>query len=60
MKQATSRVFEAVSRDWLAHWRSGRSERYVGYVKARLEADMFPAIGARPVAELTTCGQIMR
>lgn len=54
VRQATSRDFEAVAREWLAHWRPGRSERYVGYVKARLEADVFPVIGARPVAELTT------
>lgn len=54
VKQATSRDFEAVARAWLAHWRPGCSERYVGYVKARLEADVFPAVGFRPVAELTT------
>jgi integrase len=54
LKQAASRDFEAVAREWLAHWRAGRSERYVGYVVARLEADVFPDIGSRPISELTT------
>jgi integrase len=56
-KQALSRDFETVARAWLAHWRPGRSERYVDYVVSRLEGDIFPDIfpdiGARPVAELT-------
>ena len=52
-KQAVSRDFETVARAWLAHWRPGRSERYVDYVVTRLEGDVFPDIGARPVAELT-------
>ncbi len=52
-KQALSRDFETVARAWLAHWRPGRSERYVDYVVTRLEGDIFPGIGARPVAELT-------
>lgn len=50
---ALSRDFETVARAWLAHWRTGRSERYVDYVVSRLEGDIFPDIGARPVAELT-------
>jgi hypothetical protein len=37
VKQAVSRDFEAVARAWLAHWRTGRSERYVSYVITRLE-----------------------
>lgn len=52
-KQAVSRDFEAVARAWLAHWRTGRSERYVGYVISRLEGDVFPEIGSRPVSEIT-------
>jgi len=52
-KQALCRDFETVARAWLAHWRPGRSERYVDYVVSRLKGDIFPEIGARPVAELT-------
>jgi len=54
VKQAISQDFETVARAWLAHWRTGRSERYVGYVIARLEGDIFPDIGSRPISELTT------
>jgi integrase len=54
VKQAISQDFETVARAWLAHWRTGRSERYVGYVIARLEGDIFPEIGSRPISELTT------
>ncbi len=53
VKQAVSRDFESVARAWLAHWRTGRSERYVGFVIARLENDVFPEIGSRPVSEIT-------
>lgn len=52
-RQALSRDFEAVARAWLDHWKPGRSERYVDYVVSRLEGDIFPEIGARPVTELT-------
>ena len=51
-KQAVNRDFETVARAWLDHWRAGRSERYVAYVITRLEADVFPAIGSRPAADL--------
>jgi integrase len=44
--------FEAVARDWWAHWKSNRSESHTGYVIRRLEADVFPAIGSRPIAAI--------
>jgi Arm DNA-binding domain len=53
VKQAVSRDFESVARAWLAHWRAGRSERYVAYVIGRLESDVFPDIGSRPASEIT-------
>ena len=54
MKQAINSDFEAVAKAWVAHWQTGRSERYVTSVLARLEADVFPKIGCRPVTELAT------
>src|SRR5256885_9832315 len=33
-------------------FRSGNSERHSGYVLRRLEADVFPRLGIRPVAEI--------
>lgn len=46
-------TFEAVARAWYANWSSARSGRHAGYVLRRLEADVFPAIGAKPVGDVT-------
>jgi integrase len=46
-------AFEPVARQWWATWKAGKSDRYTGYVLRRLEADVFTAIGHKPVAELT-------
>jgi hypothetical protein len=53
MMRPAGRDFETVAREWLAHWRTGRSERYVGFVITRLENDVFPEIGSRPASEIT-------
>ncbi len=45
--------FEAVARQWWADWREARSPRHAEYVIRRLEADIFPVIGAWPVTEIT-------
>jgi len=45
--------FEAVARDWWAHWKHARSsDHHVAQTLRRLEADVFPAIGNRPIAEI--------
>lgn len=46
-------TFEAVARQWWAHWKGPRSPRHADYVIRRLEADVFPAIGSRPLASIT-------
>jgi integrase len=45
--------FEAVARAWHANWKEARSPRHADYVIRRLEADVFPELGAVPVAEIT-------
>ncbi len=45
--------FEAVARAWFEHWKGPRSARHADYVLRRLEADVFPEIGARPIAGIT-------
>ena len=45
----TKNTFEAVAREWLEMWRPLKSPRHAEYVTRRLEADVFPAIGARPI-----------
>lgn len=44
--------FESIARKWLAHWRANKSPRHVDGTVRRLEADIFPAIGARPIAHI--------
>lgn len=46
-------TFEAVARAWYANWSAARSQRHAGYVIRRLEADVFPAIGAKPIGDIT-------
>ena len=43
-------TFEKVSLQWWAHWNGTKTPRHADYVLRRLEADVFPALGARPVA----------
>lgn len=50
---AAEHSFTTVAHLWWKQWSPGRSERHAGYVMRRLEADVFPAIGSRPVAEIT-------
>ena len=51
-KLAQENSFEAVARKWFSGWREARSERHADYVIRRLEADVFPAIGHRPISEI--------
>jgi integrase len=46
-------TFEKVARQWWAHWNGIISPRHADYMIRRLEADVFPALGSRPVASIT-------
>ena len=46
-------TFEAVARSWFEHWKGKRSQRHADYVLRRLEADVFPVIGAKPISDVT-------
>ena len=46
-------TFERVARDWFEHWRTTKTPRHADYVLRRLEADVFPVIGAKPVGDIT-------
>ena len=50
---AVGTEFEAVARSWYSHWSDARSERHAGYVLRRLEADVFPVIGRKPIGDVT-------
>ncbi|MCR5865234.1 phage integrase central domain-containing protein [Aquincola sp. J276] len=50
---ALGNTFEAAARAWFEHWRGPKSERHADYVLRRLEADVFPLLGAKPIADIT-------
>jgi integrase len=52
-KQIHQVEFETIARQWFDRWKAGRNERHAGYVIRRLEADVFPQIGSRPLADLS-------
>lgn len=45
-------TFKVWATQWLEHWGTDKSLRHVGYTKRRLEADIFPAIGDKPILEI--------
>lgn len=49
---ANANSFEAVARQWWAVWGPAKSPRHAGYVMRRLEADIFPVIGKRPITSI--------
>jgi integrase len=51
-KLASENTFEAVAREWIGRQRSRLAPRYCALVLARLEADIFPQIGSRPIADI--------
>ena len=52
-KFAIENSFESVARLWWDDWSAARSPRHASYVMRRLEADVFPVIGPRPITEIT-------
>jgi len=51
-KIARNNTFEAVAREWLNLQRRRLAPRYTALLQARLEADVFPYLGSRPIAEI--------
>jgi integrase len=51
-KLATENSFEAIARKWLVGRSRRLAPRYCTLILARLEADIFPRIGSRPIAEI--------
>jgi integrase len=45
-------TFEIVAREWCENQMEGWTARYHDYVVTRLEADVFPEIGSRPIADI--------
>jgi integrase len=51
-KAAAENSFQTVSSQWLEHWKHGKSPRHVDYVERRMNADILPCLGARPIAAI--------
>lgn len=45
-------TFEVIARQWWAAWKAARTDHHADYVIRRLEQNVFPFIGKRPVAEI--------
>lgn len=53
VQQAATNHFEAVAREWLVDRSNVVTERRSNTILAILEADVFPAIGSKPVSSIT-------
>jgi integrase len=51
-KIASENTFEAIAREWIANQWHRLAVQYSTRLVARLEADIFPHIGSRPIAEI--------
>ena len=49
---ASENTFEAIAREWIINQRRRLAPRYCALLLARLEGDIFPQIGPRPVAAI--------
>ena len=49
---ASENTFEAIAREWISRQRRRLAPKYSALLLARLEADIFPHIGSRPIAEI--------
>src|SRR5258705_7693254 len=51
-KLASENTFEAIAREWIANQRNRLAVRYSASLLARLESDIFPQIGSRPITDI--------
>jgi hypothetical protein len=51
-KHASENTFETIAREWVHNQRIRLAPRYCTQILARLEADVFPQIGSRPIADV--------
>jgi len=52
-RQTAELTFQKVAQQWREQWKIGKTEKHDADVWRRLEIDVFPMIGDKPVAELT-------
>jgi len=52
VRAATEHSFANVARLWLDHWQVGKSPRHVDSTRRRLESNILPVLGVRPITEI--------
>ncbi len=52
LKATSQNSFQIVAGLWLEHWRVGKSVRHADTTRRRMEKNIFPVLGARPIAEI--------
>jgi integrase len=48
--ETSENPFSEIAALWFAHWKVNKSSRHVDATRRRLEANVYPVIGARPIA----------
>jgi integrase len=51
-QESDTNSFQNVAALWLEHWQDGKSSRHVAQVKRRMDADILPCLGTRPIKEI--------
>ncbi len=51
-REAGANSFRAIASLWLEHWRADKSPRHADTTQRRLEANVFPLLGARPISQI--------
>jgi hypothetical protein len=49
---ATEHTFERIAELWLEHWQGNKSARHAATTRNRLKGNIYPVLGARPIAEV--------
>jgi integrase len=50
--KVTEHTFEKIAELWLEHWKGNKSARHAATTRNRLKGSVYPALGARPIAEV--------
>jgi len=51
-RTAHANSFKTVAMIWHTHWKKGKTDRHAAYVLRRMEADVFPTLGPRPISAI--------
>jgi len=51
-KTAAESSFDTIAGLWFDHWKTGKSTQHVDATRRRMEANIFPLLGARPIADI--------